>query len=168
MGLACTWAQAALMSDRVLRSSFIPSPRNPHDGASVAGTSARLAPKGPLPCLLTFYFLVFTTPQSAHSNLWTARSRRVECCSITASFISLRHLGQVSFNCRRSSNWRRRQRSVSPNAQAMEIPDMLVNVVAGYTSLANAALAHPTMAEGLSSLFSNVPPRAEHAMSKVA
>ena len=57
---------------------------------------------------------------------------------------------------------------MSPNAQAMEIPDMLVNVVAGYTSLANAALAHPTMAEGLSSLFSNVPPRAEHAMSKVA
>jgi pyruvate/2-oxoglutarate dehydrogenase complex dihydrolipoamide dehydrogenase (E3) component len=38
-----------------------------------------------------------------------------------------------------------------------------------YPSLANAALAHPTMAEGLSSLFSNVPPRAErHAMSKVA
>ncbi|HZD49708.1 MAG TPA: FAD-dependent oxidoreductase [Silvibacterium sp.] len=38
-----------------------------------------------------------------------------------------------------------------------------------YQSLANAALAHPTMAEGLSSLFSNVPPRAErHAMSKVA
>jgi pyruvate/2-oxoglutarate dehydrogenase complex dihydrolipoamide dehydrogenase (E3) component len=38
-----------------------------------------------------------------------------------------------------------------------------------YTSLANAALAHPTMAEGLSSLFSNVPPRAERrAMSKVA
>jgi pyruvate/2-oxoglutarate dehydrogenase complex dihydrolipoamide dehydrogenase (E3) component len=38
-----------------------------------------------------------------------------------------------------------------------------------YSSLANAALAHPTMAEGLSSLFSNVPTRAErHAMSKVA
>ena len=38
-----------------------------------------------------------------------------------------------------------------------------------YTNLANAALAHPTMAEGLSSLFSNVPPRTErHAMSKVA
>ena len=38
-----------------------------------------------------------------------------------------------------------------------------------YSSLANAALAHPTMAEGLSSLFSNVPPRAErHAVSKVA
>jgi pyruvate/2-oxoglutarate dehydrogenase complex dihydrolipoamide dehydrogenase (E3) component len=37
-----------------------------------------------------------------------------------------------------------------------------------YTSLANAALAHPTMADGLSSLFSSVPPRAEHAMSKVA
>ena len=38
MGLACAWAQAALMSERVLGSSFIPSPRNPHDGASVAGT----------------------------------------------------------------------------------------------------------------------------------
>jgi pyruvate/2-oxoglutarate dehydrogenase complex dihydrolipoamide dehydrogenase (E3) component len=37
-----------------------------------------------------------------------------------------------------------------------------------YTSLANAAFAHPTMAEGLSSLFSNVPPRAEGQMSKVA
>jgi len=38
-----------------------------------------------------------------------------------------------------------------------------------YSSLANAPLAHPTMAEGLSSLFSNVPPRAErHAMPKVA
>ena len=48
MGLACTWAQAALMSERVLGSSFIPSPRNPHDGASVAGTSARLAPKDAL------------------------------------------------------------------------------------------------------------------------
>jgi pyruvate/2-oxoglutarate dehydrogenase complex dihydrolipoamide dehydrogenase (E3) component len=37
-----------------------------------------------------------------------------------------------------------------------------------YASLANAALAHPTMAEGLSSLFSNVPPRAErHAKSQV-
>jgi pyruvate/2-oxoglutarate dehydrogenase complex dihydrolipoamide dehydrogenase (E3) component len=38
-----------------------------------------------------------------------------------------------------------------------------------YPTLANAALAHPTMAEGLSSLFSNVPPRSErHAMPKVA
>jgi pyruvate/2-oxoglutarate dehydrogenase complex dihydrolipoamide dehydrogenase (E3) component len=38
-----------------------------------------------------------------------------------------------------------------------------------YPSLANAALAHPTMAEGLSSLFSNVPLRAERrAASKVA
>ena len=62
MGLACTWAQAALMSDRVLGSSFIPSPRNPHDGASVAGTSARLAPKGPLPCLLTFLFFGLHNP----------------------------------------------------------------------------------------------------------
>src|SRR3984957_17033742 len=37
-----------------------------------------------------------------------------------------------------------------------------------YPSLANAALAHPTMAEGLSSLFSNVPPRAVQAKPKAA
>jgi pyruvate/2-oxoglutarate dehydrogenase complex dihydrolipoamide dehydrogenase (E3) component len=37
-----------------------------------------------------------------------------------------------------------------------------------YPSLANAALAHPTMAEGLSSLFSNVPPRAVHAKPEAA
>jgi pyruvate/2-oxoglutarate dehydrogenase complex dihydrolipoamide dehydrogenase (E3) component len=37
-----------------------------------------------------------------------------------------------------------------------------------YSSLANAALAHPTMAEGLSSLFSNVPPRAVQAKPKAA
>ena len=37
-----------------------------------------------------------------------------------------------------------------------------------YPSLANAALAHPTMAEGLSSLFSSVPPRAVQANSKAA
>jgi hypothetical protein len=36
-------------------------------------------------------------PQSVHSNLWSDRSRRVGCCSIRASFIGLRHLGQVSF-----------------------------------------------------------------------
>jgi hypothetical protein len=29
MTLACTWAQAALMSERALGSSFIPSPRYP-------------------------------------------------------------------------------------------------------------------------------------------
>ena len=29
MGLACTWAQAALMSERVLGSSVIPSPHYP-------------------------------------------------------------------------------------------------------------------------------------------
>ena len=55
MGLACTWAQAALMSERVLGSSFIPSPRNPHDGASVAGTSARLAPRDPYHVFRLFY-----------------------------------------------------------------------------------------------------------------
>src|SRR4029077_13370602 len=55
MGLACTWAQAALMSERVLGSSFIPSPGNPHNGASVAGTSARLAPKDPYHVFLPFY-----------------------------------------------------------------------------------------------------------------
>ena len=41
--------------------------------------------------------LVFTPPQSVHSNLWSERSRRAGCCSIRASFIGLRHLGQVSF-----------------------------------------------------------------------
>jgi pyruvate/2-oxoglutarate dehydrogenase complex dihydrolipoamide dehydrogenase (E3) component len=38
-----------------------------------------------------------------------------------------------------------------------------------YSSLADADFAHPTMAEGLSSLFSSVPPRVtQHAKSKVA
>jgi len=37
-----------------------------------------------------------------------------------------------------------------------------------YPKLANAAFAHPTMAEGLSSLFSNVPPRAVQTESKAA
>jgi pyruvate/2-oxoglutarate dehydrogenase complex dihydrolipoamide dehydrogenase (E3) component len=38
-----------------------------------------------------------------------------------------------------------------------------------YSRLADAAFAHPTMAEGLSSLFSSVPPRAvQQAKSKVA
>src|SRR5262252_8813373 len=37
-----------------------------------------------------------------------------------------------------------------------------------YSSLADADFAHPTMAEGLSSLFSNVPPRAVQANSKAA
>lgn len=46
MGVACTWAQAALMSERVLGSSFIPSPRNPHVGASVAGPQLA-TPKDP-------------------------------------------------------------------------------------------------------------------------
>src|ERR1700691_2118283 len=41
--------------------------------------------------------LVATPPHFAHSNLWTVRSRRVGCCSVRASFIGLRHLGQVSF-----------------------------------------------------------------------
>jgi pyruvate/2-oxoglutarate dehydrogenase complex dihydrolipoamide dehydrogenase (E3) component len=38
-----------------------------------------------------------------------------------------------------------------------------------YSSLANANFAHPTMAEGLSSLFSSVPPRAvQQTKSKAA
>jgi pyruvate/2-oxoglutarate dehydrogenase complex dihydrolipoamide dehydrogenase (E3) component len=38
-----------------------------------------------------------------------------------------------------------------------------------YSNLANAALAHPTMAEGLSSLFSSVPPRrVQYTKSKAA
>ena len=41
--------------------------------------------------------LVFTAPLCAHSNLWTARSLRVGCCSTAAGLIGLRHFGQVSF-----------------------------------------------------------------------
>ncbi len=43
-------------------------------------------------------------------------------------------------------------------------------MVAGlpYLNLANADFAHPTMAEGLSSLFSSVPPRAEETKSRAA
>jgi hypothetical protein len=41
--------------------------------------------------------LVFTPPHCAHSNLCIERSRRVGCRSMRASFIGLRHLGQVSF-----------------------------------------------------------------------
>jgi pyruvate/2-oxoglutarate dehydrogenase complex dihydrolipoamide dehydrogenase (E3) component len=38
-----------------------------------------------------------------------------------------------------------------------------------YSTLANAAFAHPTMAEGLSLLFSNIPPRsAQRATTKAA
>ena len=37
-----------------------------------------------------------------------------------------------------------------------------------YLRLANTAFAHPTMAEGLVSLFSAVPPRSMRATSKVA
>jgi hypothetical protein len=45
MGLACTWALAAVVSERVFGPRFIPSPRNAQNVASVAGASARLAPK---------------------------------------------------------------------------------------------------------------------------
>src|SRR5580704_805988 len=41
--------------------------------------------------------LVFTPPHCAHSNLCIERSWRVGCRSMRASFIGLRHLGQVSF-----------------------------------------------------------------------
>jgi hypothetical protein len=34
--LACTWAQAALMSERILGSSFVSSPRDVGEGASHA------------------------------------------------------------------------------------------------------------------------------------
>jgi hypothetical protein len=38
-----------------------------------------------------------------------------------------------------------------------------------YSTLANAPFAHPTMAEGLSLLFSNVPPRSvQRTTAKVA
>jgi pyruvate/2-oxoglutarate dehydrogenase complex dihydrolipoamide dehydrogenase (E3) component len=35
-----------------------------------------------------------------------------------------------------------------------------------YSTLSNAAFAHPTMAEGLSLLFSNVPPRSEQQVTR--
>jgi pyruvate/2-oxoglutarate dehydrogenase complex dihydrolipoamide dehydrogenase (E3) component len=37
---------------------------------------------------------------------------------------------------------------------------------ASYSTLSNAAFAHPTMAEGLSLLFSNVPPRSEQQVTR--
>jgi len=36
--LACTWAQAALMSERVLGSSFISSPRDASEATSLASS----------------------------------------------------------------------------------------------------------------------------------
>ena len=45
MGLACTWALAAVMSERVLGLSFAPPPRAPRKMALVHGTLTRLAPK---------------------------------------------------------------------------------------------------------------------------
>ncbi len=43
MGLACTWALAALMSERASGPSFMPSPHNAPNVVSLAGASARLA-----------------------------------------------------------------------------------------------------------------------------
>jgi hypothetical protein len=40
--------------------------------------------------------LALTGPQSAHSKLWTARSGRLGCSSMTAIFIGLRQFGQIS------------------------------------------------------------------------
>ena len=40
--------------------------------------------------------LLFTAPQFTHSNLWTARSRRVGCRVTPANSVGLRHFGQVS------------------------------------------------------------------------
>jgi hypothetical protein len=45
MGLAYTWALAALASERAFGSSFIRSPRNAQNVVSLAGARARLAPQ---------------------------------------------------------------------------------------------------------------------------
>jgi hypothetical protein len=41
----------------------------------------------------------------------------------------------------------------------MAVVQMAILAGLPYTDLRDAVLAHPTMAEGLGSLFSNVPPR---------
>ena len=41
--------------------------------------------------------LVVAVPHSVQANLWSERSRRVECRSIRTSFIGLRQFWQVSF-----------------------------------------------------------------------
>src|ERR1700734_4149272 len=49
------------------------------------------------PCDFRKRILVCTVPQLEHSNLWTARLRRVGWGSITAGISGWRHFGQVSF-----------------------------------------------------------------------
>jgi hypothetical protein len=49
------------------------------------------------PCDFRKRILVCTVPQFEHSNLWTARLRRVGWGSITAGISGWRHFGQVSF-----------------------------------------------------------------------
>src|ERR1700678_1571262 len=49
------------------------------------------------PCDFRKRMLVCTAPQFEHSNLWTARLRRVGWGSITAGISGWRHFGQVSF-----------------------------------------------------------------------
>jgi pyruvate/2-oxoglutarate dehydrogenase complex dihydrolipoamide dehydrogenase (E3) component len=43
--------------------------------------------------------------------------------------------------------------------EAMAVVQMAILAGLPYTNLRDAVLAHPTMAEGLGPLFSNVPPR---------
>lgn len=45
MGLACTWAIAALTSERMLGAIFITSPRTPHVTVSLSGTSTYRSPR---------------------------------------------------------------------------------------------------------------------------
>ena len=47
----------------------------------------------------------------------------------------------------------------SEAGEVMAVVEMAMLVGMPYTRLREAVLAHPTMAEGLGSLFSNVPPR---------
>jgi pyruvate/2-oxoglutarate dehydrogenase complex dihydrolipoamide dehydrogenase (E3) component len=52
--------------------------------------------------------------------------------------------------------------------EVMAVVQMAMVAGLSYSNLANADFAHPTMAEGLSSLFSGVPPRAEVTKSRAA
>jgi pyruvate/2-oxoglutarate dehydrogenase complex dihydrolipoamide dehydrogenase (E3) component len=52
--------------------------------------------------------------------------------------------------------------------EVMAVVQMAISAGLSYSNLANTDFAHPTMAEGLSSLFSGVPPRAEQIKSRAA
>ena len=49
--------------------------------------------------------------------------------------------------------------AVRPAGEVMAVAQTAMSADLPYTRLRDAALTHPTMAEGLRFLFSNVPPR---------